>query len=158
MMRVLARIIVFTSLLYSMAVMSQPGSGVYSKTVDKTVDAVYGSVYKSLEEAHFFVVFEADIGANLSRFAGKWGDDYNRSKLSAIRSLVFCNGWYANRVSNLDPAMLGSCPLHISLIERDGKTTVLFNRPSALAGNSPARELLEKIEAEVIEAVEVGLK
>ena len=155
-MRTFTRFLLFISLFYSMAAMSQPG--VYRITVDKTVDEVYDNVYKSLEDARFFVVFEPNIGANLSHFADKWGGDYNRNKLSEIRSLVFCNGWYANQVSNLDPDMLGSCPLHISLIERDGKTTALFNRPSALAGDSPARKLLEKIEAEVIEAVESGLK
>ncbi len=44
---------------------------------------------------------------------------YNRSKLSAIRSMVFCNGWYANQVSNKDPHMLALCPLHMTLIEKE---------------------------------------
>ncbi len=69
----------------------------------------------------------------------------------------FCNGWYANKVSNLDPDMLGFCPLHLTLIEREGKTTVLFNRPSAIAQNSPAKDLLIKIESEVIGAIQKGL-
>ena len=61
-------------------------------------------------------------------------------------------------MSNLDPDMLGFCPLHISLIERDGKTTVLFNRPSVVAKNSPASKLLSTIEDEVIEAIQQGLR
>ncbi|MFN2330189.1 MAG: hypothetical protein ABR612_14875 [Chromatocurvus sp.] len=32
-----------------------------------------------LEEAKFFVVFEPDIGENLSRFAERWGEDHNRT-------------------------------------------------------------------------------
>ena len=98
----------------------------------------------------FFVVFEPNIGANLTRFAEKWGDDYNQNNLAEIRSMVFCNGWYANQVSNQDPDMLGFCPLHISLIEKGGHTTVLFNRPSVMAGNSPAQALLRKIELELL--------
>ncbi len=43
------------------------------------------------------------------------------------------------------------------MIEREGKTTVLFNRPGVIAQNSPAREVLLKIEAEVIEAIQQGL-
>jgi Domain of unknown function DUF302 len=133
-------------------------SGVYIKQVDKPLSDVYDKVYKSLEEARFYVVFEPNIGANLASFSKKWGDDYNQNNIAEIRSMVFCNGWYANKVSNLDPNMLGFCPLHITLIEREGKTTVLFNRPGIIAQNSPAKELLLTIESEVIEAIQLGLK
>lgn len=133
-------------------------SGVYIKQVDKPLSEVYDNVYKSLEEARFFVVFEPNIGANLASFSKKWGDDYNRNNIAEIRSMVFCNGWYANKVSNLDPNMLGFCPLHITLIEREGKTTVLFNRPGLIAQNSPAKELLLTIESEVIEAIQLGVQ
>jgi hypothetical protein len=133
-------------------------SNVYKQTVDKSITQVYDKVYKSLEDARFYVVFEPNIGVNLSHFAKKWGDEYNQNKLSAIRSMVFCNGWYANKVSNLDPDMLGFCPLHLTLIERDGKTTVLFNRPGVMAQNSPAQALLTTIENEVIEAIVKAMK
>jgi len=136
----------------------QNNAAVYRQQVDKPVSAVYDSVYKSLEEARFFVVFEPDIGANLARFGDKWGEDYNRNNLSVIRSMVFCNGWYANKVSNLDPGMLGLCPLHLTLIEKEGKATVLFNRPTAIAKNSPATAVLQEIEDEVIAAIKAGLK
>jgi len=132
---------------------AQGNNNVYSQTVSKPVAEVYDNVYKSLEEARFYVVFEPNIGANLSHFEEKWGHEYNQNKLSAIRSMVFCNGWYANKVSNLDPEMLGFCPLHLTLIERDGKTTVLFNRPGVMAQNSPAQALLTEIENEVIAAI-----
>ncbi len=131
--------------------------GVYIQHVKKPVSEVYDKVYASLEDARFFVVFEPNIGKNLSRFSEKWGSDYNQNNLTAFRSMVFCNGWYANQVSNLDPNMLGFCPLHLSLIERDGETTVLFNRPSVIAKNSPAKELFIEIEADVIEAIKKGL-
>ena len=139
--------------------MANAGSAaVYSKTVDKSVEVVYPVLYKSLEEARFFVVFEPNIGQNISRFADRWGDNYNRNRLDEIRSMVFCNGWYANQVSNLDPQMLGFCPLHLTLSERDGKTTVLFNRPTVAAKGSPAFELFSELENEVIKAIEAGLQ
>ena len=132
--------------------------GVYIQHVKKPVSEVYDKVYASLEDARFFVVFEPNIGKNLSRFSEKWGSDYNQNNLTALRSMVFCNGWYANQVSNLDPNMLGFCPLHLSLIERDGETTVLFNRPSVIAKNSPAKALFIEIEADVIEAIKKGMR
>ncbi|MBE9567414.1 MAG: hypothetical protein IMF14_01875, partial [Proteobacteria bacterium] len=54
--------------------------------------------------------------------------------------------------------MLGFCPLHLTLTERDGKTTVLFNRPSVVAINSPARELFVQIESEVIAVIKSAMK
>jgi len=136
----------------------ETNAGVYIQQVDKPVSAIYDKLYKSLEDAHFYVVFEPNIGKNLANFSEKWGENYNRNKLSEIRSMVFCNGWYANKVSNLDPNMLGFCPLHLTLIERQGMTTVLFNRPGVMASHSPAQSLLKNIEKEVIDAIKQGLK
>lgn len=132
-------------------------SSVYIQQVDKPVSEIYDDLYKSLEDANFYVVFEPNIGKNLARFSEKWGDNHNRNDISVIRSMVFCNGWYANKVSNLDPNMLGFCPLHLTLIEREGKATVLFNRPSSMAQNSPANALFKTIEGEVIEAIKKAL-
>ena len=159
-MKIMIKALVLLVLMFSISISfaGNENSGVYILTVDKPLTGVYDKVYKSLEEARFFVVFEPNIGANLSSFSDKWGDDYNRNKLAEIRSMVFCNGWYANKVSNLDPDMLGFCPLHITLIERDGKTTVLFNRPGVIAQNSPAKELLLKLESEVIAAIQLGVQ
>lgn len=134
---------------------------VFKVSVAQTMGVTYDAVYKALEEERFYVVFEPDIGANLSRMAKRLGDDYNRSELSALRSMVFCNAWYANRVSNLDPDMLGFCPLHITLYERRHdtgvQTTVLFNRPTSITAGSPAHEVFGKIESEVIAAIRKGL-
>ena len=132
-------------------------SGVFEMTVDKPVSEVYDKVYKSLEDARFYVVLEPDIGNNLSGFAERWGDDYNRNKLSAIKSMVFCNGWYANQVSNKDPGMLAFCPLRITLFEKEGKTTALFARPTVIAADSPALEILTELEYEVIAAIKQGM-
>ncbi len=159
-MKIILQCFVFVWVLVSVfsAFADEGSASVYRQQVNKPLSEVYNKVYKSLEDARFFVVFEPNIGANLARFSEKWGDDYNQNDLSAIRSMVFCNAWYANKVSNIDPDMLGFCPLHLSLIESDGKTIVLFNRPGVMAQNSPAKELLMKIEAEVIEAIQKALQ
>jgi len=72
--------------------------------------------------------------------------------------MVFCNGWYANAVSNADPDMLALCPLRIGLYEKQGETTVVFAKPSIIAANSAAKPVLKEIEAEVIEAIKAGMK
>ena len=159
-MKIIVRCFVLVWFMVSMSPVfaDEVPDSLYRQQVNKPLSEVYGKVYKSLEDARFFVVFEPDIGANLARFSEKWGDDYNQNNLSGIRSMVFCNAWYANKVSNLDPDMLGFCPLHLSLVESDGKTIVLFNRPGVMAQNSPAKELLIKIETEVIEAIQKAMR
>ncbi len=131
---------------------------VFEATVNKPMSEVYAAMQASFDESGFYVFYELDIGGNLSNFSEKWGDQYNQSGLSAIRSIVFCNGWYANQASNMDPTMLGLCPLHMTLIEKDGKTTALFNRPTVIAKGSPAYDLFVEIEQEVINIIKIGMQ
>ncbi|VAW69880.1 hypothetical protein MNBD_GAMMA10-2927 [hydrothermal vent metagenome] len=133
-------------------------STIYKQTVDAPMDKVYPAVYKTLEEAKFFVVFEPKISKMLSRFSKKWGDNYNQSKLSSIRSMVFCNGWYANAVSNVDPDMLALCPLRIGLYEKQGKTTIVFVRPTVAGAQSAAKSVLKEVEDDVIKAIKAGIE
>ena len=133
-------------------------STLYKNTVNQPMDEVYPAVYEALEEARFYVVFEPFISQNIERFAEKWGESYNQNKLSSIRSMVFCNGWYANQVSNADPDMLALCPLRLSLYEKSGKTSVVFARPTVIGAESAAKSLLKEIEDSVINAIELGIK
>ena len=97
------------------------------------------------------------MGKSLARNAERWGEDYNRNQLEGIRSMVFCNPWYTNQVSNADPRMLALCPLSITIIHKQGVTTILFERPSVVAEGSPAEELWWEVENDVINAIEAGL-
>ena len=132
--------------------------GVLRWDIKQELETTYKSVYKSLEENRYFVVFEPNIGRNLEGFAGRWGDNYNRSGLSGIRSMVFCNAWYANAVSNIEPALLSICPLHITLFHKAGTTSIVFTRPTHTGAGSKAKDLLEELEADVRTAIETGIK
>ena len=141
------KILFIMLLMFSDATLAGPA--IYKVVADKPVSALYDHVKSALEEERLFVVFEPDIGRNISGFKEKWGDNYNRNHLDEIRSLVFCNAWFANEVSNKDPDMLGLCPLKITLTEKDGKTTALFVLPTQISGQSPATEVLSEIEGKV---------
>jgi uncharacterized protein (DUF302 family) len=132
-------------------------SRVYKKTVKADFTETYKKVFTSLENNGYFVLIEPNIGKNLSNYEQRWGKNYNKNELEAIRSLVFCNGWYANEISNLDPDMLALCPLHITLTHKKGITTILFVRPSQVAAHSPAKDIAEELEQDVIRAIEQGL-
>ena len=150
-------LLVFIALLVSLDLLAGE-TNIYKQTVSSSMKKVYPAVYDALEEARFYVVFEPYISKNIERFADKWGDSYNQNKLDSIRSMVFCNGWYANKVSNADPDMLALCPLRLSLYEKAGETTVLFARPTVIGEFSQAKPVLQEIENKVIEAIKVGVK
>jgi len=113
----------------------------------------YLKVYEALEERRFFVVFEPNIGKTVARFKERWKEDYNRNQLEEIQSLVFCNPWYVNQVSNKDPQMLALCPLSVTLTQKAGKTQIHFLRPSQLNPDSPAQGILEELEADIVQAL-----
>ena len=127
---------------------------VYIKKRRKPLTVLYKSIFRALEHNGYFVLIEPNIGKNLSHFAQRWGTDYNKNKLEEIRSIVFCNAWYANKVSNADPYMLALCPLHITLYQKGDMTTIVFVRPGKVAAQSPAREVAEELEKDVIRIIE----
>ncbi len=133
-------------------------SEIYKQVINQPMQKVYPLIYEALEDAHFYVVFEPYISKTISRFAEKWGNDYNRNKLDGFRSMVICNGWYANQVSNVDPDMLSLCPLRVGLYEKAGKTTIVFARPTVIARHSKALPILQEVENTVIDAIKAGAK
>jgi len=157
-MRMLSKLVCIMFFILSGLSIAQAASpNVFEFKVKKTMEQVYTPLYKALEDEGFYVVFEVNIGRNISGFAEKWGENYNRNKLDGIRSMVFCNGWYANAVSNADPSMLALCPLSLTLTEKEGSTTALFAKPTAIAADSPARKMLERVEQDVIKAIKQSM-
>lgn len=130
---------------------------IYDRTVNGGMDEVYKNIFTALENNSYYVIFEPNIGKNLSHFAKRWGDDYNKNKLDSIRSMVFCSAWYANKISNIDPGMLALCPLHITLYSKDNKTHILFVRPGKVAGPSEAQQVAKELEDDVIRTIEVAI-
>ena len=131
---------------------------VYSTSINGDFDQVYKYIYQALEKNRLFVVFEPDIGNNLSKFAKRWGEDYNQNKLERIKSMVFCNAWYANQVSNKAVEMMAMCPLHITLTHRGGMTSIHFVRPDAIAKDSKAESIAGELTELVIKSIQDGIK
>ena len=150
--------LIMLGLMGPLNILKAETSRVFKQQANAPMEKVYPAVYKALEDARFFVVLEPVISDNLQRFAERWGDNYNRNQLSSIRSMVFCNAWYANEVSNADPDMLALCPLRIGLYEKQGNTYVVFARPSVIAASSPAKKVILEAEQDVIKAIKAGLK
>ncbi len=132
-------------------------SPIYSVSVKAEFKKVYQQVYKSLENNRLFVVLEPNIGSNLSDFAKRWGNNYNRNNLDNFKSMVFCNAWYANEISNKDVRMTAMCPMHISLTHSDSVTSVHFVRPDYIAKSSKAESVAKDLTQLVIKAITEGI-
>jgi len=132
-------------------------SPVYEKIIKGDFNKIYQTVFTALENNGYFVVFEPNIGKQLERFKQRWGDKYNKNKIERIKSMIFCNAWYANEVSNMDPKLLAMCPMHITLTEKQGMVSLLFVRPSIIAKGSGAEKVALEIEQDVLRSIEEGL-
>jgi uncharacterized protein (DUF302 family) len=115
-------------------------------------------VSRALESEKFRVVFEADMGERMARFKDAWGIDYNRNDLGGIKSMVFCNIEWTNRIANADPDLLALCPLHLTLFDRNGTTQVVLPRFSLLAKGSPGETRAAELEGEIRRIVESALE
>jgi uncharacterized protein (DUF302 family) len=141
-------------LLGSIVHAGEEQNAIFSISVDRDGEEVYQSVYKSLEESRFYVIFEANIGKNLARNAERWGDEYNKNKFELVKVLIICNPFYANQVLNIDPTMMALCPMTVTVMFKQGRTTVLFGKLTPIAKGSAAQETLWEVENTVITAIE----
>ncbi len=153
MVRFLASVI----LLFPMLVGAAESAGILRLTSSLPLAEAYSKVYASLEDEKFWVVFEADMGSRMAKFADKWGDEYNRRGLGAVKGMVFCNIWWTNRVANADPDLLALCPLHLSLYERDGETVLVMPRLSMIAQGSEGRDRALELEQELTAILRAAL-
>lgn len=132
---------------------------VYEKSFDQNLDTAYPRVQKALEGNGFKVVYEIDMLENLTKSAEKNAvKDFNLNKLEGIKSMVFCNGPLAVKISNADPAMLALCPLHLTFTQKAGRVSVLFVRPGVVAQGSKAEAPAKELEEKVIKTIESGLQ
>lgn len=131
-------------------------NSVYVKTFDQPMTEVYAKLLTSFDNTHLVVVSEINI---LEKFKAvglpkKFGKNFNTNELTGIKAIIACNGWFGNEVANADPMMMGFCPIRVTVVEKDGKTSVLFVRSSVAPKESPAYPILEKLESKVITAIE----
>jgi len=136
---------------------AEQGGFVYRQQVRAPLDQVYPQVYRELEASRFFVVQELNIGKQLARNAERWGEDYNRNRIEAVRAMVICNPWYANQLLNLDPDLMALCPLNVMLLHKQGMSTVQYRRLQPAAVGSPAEELLWEVDNRIIAVIESAL-
>ena len=128
---------------------------VYTKTYHAPASEVYSKLIKALDAAHLVVVSEIDILAKF-KAAGlpkKFGKDFNTNHLTAIKAIIACNGKFGNSIANTDPDMMAFCPVRITVVEKEGETSVHYVRPTAGTEGSKAFPSLKALEEKVISTI-----
>ncbi|MDQ1263464.1 MAG: hypothetical protein QG559_465 [Campylobacterota bacterium] len=133
---------------------------VYSVTFNAPIDKVENNMLTKFQAENLVVAWQLDILDEFNKrgLVKKLGDKYNTGKLSNVRTLVACNGMIGNDIMNADPTMMAYCPIRITLTEKDGKTTVLYVRPTSAPKDSKAYPHLVKLEKKVTKAIEDSME
>lgn len=131
-------------------------NSVYVKDINAPMNDVYTKLISSFSSSNLVVVSEINI---LEKFKAvglpeKFGKNFNTNNLTGIKAIIACNGWFGNEVANADPLMMGFCPIRVTVVEKEGKTSILFVRSSVAPKESKAYAILEKLETKVISAIE----
>ncbi len=138
------------------AAVAEPSSRIYERHAQEPLQPIYDRIRRELEESRFYVIYELNIGKNLARNAERWGDEYNRNRFQEVRAMVICNPWFANQVLNLAPNMMALCPLTLSFLQREGQSTILFDRLSSAGVGSAVEDLLWETENRMIYIIEAA--
>lgn len=134
-------------------------SNVYVKTFNNPINEVEENLLIQFEVDKLVVVWKLDILEEFKKkgLDKKFGKNFNTAGLTGVRTLVACNGKFGNGIINADSNMMAYCPVRITLTEKDGKTSVLFVRPSSAPKDSKAYNTLVKLEQKVIAAIEESM-
>ena len=126
----------------------------YEQRVESDFAPLFNALQEELKKARFRIVFRADIGGNLARHAKSRGERYENNGYQQVRTLMLCNPWYARQLLRLEPKLMVSCPLNVSLLYKEGHGTVLYRRLAPTAAGGAAEELLWEMDQTILTAIE----
>ena len=134
-------------------------SNVYVKTFNNPINEVEENILIQFKVDKLVVVWQLDILEEFKKkgLDKKFGEKFNTAGLTGVRTLIACNGKFGNGIINADADMMAYCPVRITLTEKDGKTSVLYVRPSSGPEDSKAYNMLVKLEKKVIKAIEESM-
>jgi len=130
-------------------------ASIHETQVRKTIKEYYPELKKAIEDNNMHVIYELDL---LERFkeagyAEKFGNNFNKNNIVAIKTLLICNGYIGNQVSNIDTDMMVLCPIKITLIQIGKYTMVSFIKNSDLASNKEVEKLLAILDQTLVNTI-----
>lgn len=135
-------------------------SNVYKVAYKVPVDKVINNILTKFKAEGLVVVWQLDILEEFRQkgLDKKFGENFNKAGLSAVKTMIVCNGKFGNDIINADSDMMAYCPVRITLTEKDGVTTVLYVRPSSAPRDSKAYPSLMQLEKKVTKSIEESME
>jgi len=93
-------------------------------------------------------IYELDLIERFKKagYAKKLGKEFNKNNVKSVKTLLLCNGYVGNKVSNIYPTMMGVCPIRVTLISNGNRTKVVFVKNAHLAKNKEVKALLTTLD------------
>ncbi|MCW8894925.1 MAG: DUF302 domain-containing protein [Sulfurimonas sp.] len=144
--------------ILAVSVWAAPDTNVYTVSYKADMDTVEKNILSHFKSVKLVVTYKLDILEEFKHkgLDKKFGAEFNKNKLTSVRTMIICNGKFGNMIMNTDPSMMAYCPVRLTLVEKDGKTQVLFVRPSSAPKSSKAYGALVKLEQKVVGAIEAA--
>ena len=130
---------------------------IHKTEINQSIKDYYPLLKKSIQDNHMNVLYELDLLDKFKKsgYAEKFGKSFNRNNIEAIKTLLLCNGFVGNQVSNIDPDMMVLCPIKITLIQSNGKTTVTFIKSADMSPNEEVAKLLKTLDQVIVNTIEL---
>ncbi len=139
---------IITAALFLLLSVNLFASEFYTKVIYEPLESYYPKLKKAIDENHMNILYEMDLIKQFKDegYSEKFGKDFNKNNLQGVKTLLICNGYVGNQVSNLDPKMMALCPIRLTIIEENKKLTVTFLRHDTIETSKEIKSLLTKLD------------
>lgn len=129
----------------------------YSKVVHESFDSYYPKLKAAIKKNHMNIIYELDLIKQFKDkgYSEKFGSEFNKNKLDGVKTLLICNGYVGNQISNLNPAMMALCPIRLTIIQDSRKLTVTFLRHDSINAPQEVKSLLTTLDTILINTIEL---
>ena len=130
---------------------------IYQKEVGLPLEKYYPKLKAAIQANHMNILYELDLLEQFKKsgYAEKFGEDFNRNHLKAVKTLLLCNGYVGNQISNIDPDMMALCPIRLTIISKGSGTKVVFMKSSHLATSKKIKQLLATLDEILIHTIDL---
>ena len=128
---------------------------IYTKEIDLPIEKYYPKLQEAIKTNHMNILYELNLLEKFKKagYAKRFGKDFNKNHLKAVKTVLICNGYVGNLISNIDPDMMTLCPLRLTLISRAWGTKVVFLKSSHLAASKKVKQLLSTLDDILIHTI-----
>lgn len=148
---------IMTAVLFTLLSANLFASEFYTKVVYDSFESYYPKLLKAIKDNHMNVLYEMDLIKQFKDkgYAEKFGKDFNKNNLESVKTLLICNGYVGNQISNIDPTMMALCPIRLTIIQENKKLIVTFLRHDSIETSSEVKNLLTALDKILINTIDL---